>query len=93
MHKKHKVSDDTKLHRATWRCAHCGRYIEYDEGFSDREDRNDDCSSVLMFCGETHADAFHAPKTPKPDPFMAELNASLRADHDRNLVSHERRFA
>lgn len=93
MSQKHRICDDVKRHQAIWRCSHCGRWIPYDGGFSDRENRNDDCASVLMFCDEEHADAFHAPKAPKSDPFMAELNASLRADHNRNVLRHERGYS
>lgn len=80
MHKKHRISEDTKRHRATWRCAHCGRFIEYDEGFADREDRGDDCSSVLMFCNEAHADAFHGGK-PVLDEMECRILRRVRSGH------------
>ena len=55
-----KISDETERNRENYRCAHCGRFGKYDsEGFYDREDRDDESSSVIVFCNERHADAYH----------------------------------
>lgn len=58
---KRKISEETARDRETYRCAQCGKFIEHEtDGFFDREDRANDCSTVLLFCNEAHADKFHA---------------------------------
>jgi hypothetical protein len=45
------------------RCPYCARFVPADaDGYYDRENREDECSPVLIFCSEEHAEKFHARK-------------------------------
>ena len=58
-----KISEETERNRESYRCAFCGRFGKnQSDGFYDREDRADEGSSVLVFCNEAHAEAYHARK-------------------------------
>ena len=61
MKTKRTFSEETERDRETYRCSHCGKFIAHEtDGFFDRENREDESSSVLVFCNESHADRYHS---------------------------------
>jgi hypothetical protein len=53
------------------KCPNCGRFVSLEDGFYDREDREDECARMLAFCDEQCADKWH--------PRRAKRNADIRA--------------
>ena len=41
------------------KCPQCGKFVSPENGFYDRENREDECSLVLAFCDEGCANSFH----------------------------------
>ncbi len=46
-------------HYVDERCPCCGKFVEREDAFFDRKDRNNECSEVLRFCDLECADEWH----------------------------------